>query len=132
MLAAAIQSGVLDADSSTNAFRMIGNHSKTMVPRKALRAFAESKNQRPDFLFDTLRPQEGATKGSKGRPKGTGSFAAPDAILVNEMSSLLNNGKAKSVHDAASQLADKAVGNSVFESKVKRLMRRYKESLDNK
>ena len=58
MLTSAIRSGVLDADTSTNALTLIGDHSKTIVTREALRAFAESKNQRPAFLFDTLLPQE--------------------------------------------------------------------------
>ena len=58
MLTGAIQSGILDADTSTNALTSIGNHSKTMVTREALRAFAEVKKQRPAFLFDTLLPQE--------------------------------------------------------------------------
>ena len=37
---------------------MIGDHSKTLVARTDLRALAETKNQRPAFLFDTLLPQE--------------------------------------------------------------------------
>ncbi len=58
MRTAAIRSGILDADSSTNVMASIGDHSKTVVTREALRAFAESKNQRPAFLFDTLLPQK--------------------------------------------------------------------------
>ena len=58
MLTGAILLGVLHADASANILRLIGDHSKTVVTRGALRAFAESKNQRPAFLFDTLLPQE--------------------------------------------------------------------------
>ena len=56
MLTAAIQLGLLEADTSTNLWATIGDHSKSVVTREALRAFAESKNQRPTFLFDTLLP----------------------------------------------------------------------------
>ncbi len=64
MLTSAIQSGELPADMSHNPAAIIGdlskigNHSKSVVTRKALHAFAESKNQRPAFLFDTLLPQK--------------------------------------------------------------------------
>ena len=58
MLTGAIQFGVLHADASANPLRVIGDHSKTLVARMDLRAFAESKNQRPTFLFDTLLPPE--------------------------------------------------------------------------
>ncbi len=58
MLTGAIQSGVLDADWSANAYASLGDHSRSVVAREALRAFAENKNQRPAFLFDTLLPQE--------------------------------------------------------------------------
>ncbi len=57
MLTSAILSGNLPADTSPNALAMIGNHSKSVVTREALRAFAESKKQRPAFLFDTLLPE---------------------------------------------------------------------------
>ena len=80
MLTAAIRSGILDADSSTNAFASFGDHSKTEVTREALRAFAESKNQHPAFLFDTLLPQkvehvdegsdDGAAPSEKTRSRG--------------------------------------------------------------
>ncbi len=83
MLTAAIRSGVLDADWSANAFASLGDHSKSVVTREALRAFAESKNQWPAFLFDTLLPPKtehnedipvadtetfGSTRSRVGRP----------------------------------------------------------------
>ncbi len=43
MLTSAIQSGELPADTSPNALAMIGDHSKSVVTREALRAFAKSK-----------------------------------------------------------------------------------------
>ena len=84
MLTAAIRSGVLDADWSANAFASLGDHSKSVVTREALRAFAENKNQRPAFLFDTLLPPRlehdedipvadtetfGSTRSRVGRPR---------------------------------------------------------------
>ena len=58
MLSAAIRAGELSADPSANPMAMIGDDSKTLVSRETLREFAETKNQRPAFLFDTLLPQE--------------------------------------------------------------------------
>jgi hypothetical protein len=56
MLTAAIVTGQLPADTSTNAFVIIGDHSETLVSRVNLEAFARGKNQFPAFLFDTLAP----------------------------------------------------------------------------
>ena len=56
MLTAAIRSGVLKADTSANPLEMIGDHSNSLLTREGLQVFAESKNQRPSFLFDTLLP----------------------------------------------------------------------------
>ncbi len=61
MLIAAIQSGELPADSSANPTASIGYHEKSLVKREDLRVFAESKNKRPAFLFDTIMPE-----GAKG------------------------------------------------------------------
>ncbi len=58
MLSGMIQSGVLHANVSGNPLKIFGDHSKTLVARIDLRALAETKNQRPAFLFDTLLPQE--------------------------------------------------------------------------
>ena len=58
MLSAAIRAGELSADPSANPMAMIGDDSETLVSRETLREFAETKNQRPAFLFDTLLPQE--------------------------------------------------------------------------
>jgi hypothetical protein len=54
LLSAAVQSGDLPADSSLNALAMIGDYSKSLIRADELRTFAEKKDQRPAFLFDTL------------------------------------------------------------------------------
>ena len=63
MLTGAIASGELRADTTTNAFRYIGDHSESLVKRVDLMAFAESRGERPAFLFDTmLKPAAKAPK----------------------------------------------------------------------
>lgn len=56
MLTAGILTGELNADTSTNGLRMIGDHSKSLVARADLEAFAKNRNLFPAFLFDTLAP----------------------------------------------------------------------------
>lgn len=56
MLTAAIVSGALPADTSGNAFRLIGKHSDSLVTRRDLETFARAKGLYPAFLFDTLAP----------------------------------------------------------------------------
>ena len=62
LLSAAIQAGDLPADSSRNSMELIGNYLKSLVSRDDLIALANSKGQRPTFLFDTLMPEIGATE----------------------------------------------------------------------
>ena len=59
LLSAAIQAGQIPADSSTNSLVLIGNYSKSLVTRDDLKALANSKGQRPTFLFDILMPDIG-------------------------------------------------------------------------
>ena len=69
-LTGAIQRGELRVDSSQNPYRGKGNFRLSKVTRDDLRTFAESKGQRPAFLFDTLLsedPDPGKSKG--GRPR---------------------------------------------------------------
>ncbi len=74
----------------------------------------------------TLLPDAASTpKRKRGRPKGTGSWEAADAPLVDEMDDLLKARKAKSPTDAARQLAGKAQGEGSPESKITRLRKRY-------
>lgn len=53
MLAGAIVSRLLDADSSRNGFELIGDFSKSFVSRANLENFAKTKKLYPAFLFDT-------------------------------------------------------------------------------
>jgi hypothetical protein len=66
-------------------------------------------------------------KGRSGRRPGTGSWVVADKPLLEEMHNLITSGRAKSPHDAAGQLADRAQGNSTRESKQTRLAKRYRE-----
>lgn len=64
MLTGAIASGELKADTKTNVMASIGDHKKSLVTRADLMAFAESRKERPAFLFDTM------LKSTETRPKG--------------------------------------------------------------
>jgi hypothetical protein len=69
-LSGAIATNLLVADSSHNALASIGDYSKSLVTRRALQLFAESKGERPRFLFDTLLPSatEIPARNKGGRP----------------------------------------------------------------
>lgn len=54
MLTGAIVSGELTADPSPNPKSFIGNHDKSMVRRADLMVLAESRDQCPPFLYDTM------------------------------------------------------------------------------
>lgn len=56
MLTAGIVTGELHADTSTNTFSIIGDHSKSLTSRAGLEVFARKRNLFPAFLFDTLTP----------------------------------------------------------------------------
>lgn len=56
MLTGGILSGLLPADTSTNALHIIGDHDRSFVLRKDLEALARSRDLFPPFLFDTLSP----------------------------------------------------------------------------
>ena len=66
MLVGAIASGELPADTKSNPLHTIGQHFTTLVRRVDLIAFAESKDERPAFLFDTML-----------KPAATGSISEP-------------------------------------------------------
>jgi hypothetical protein len=59
LLSAAIHDGQLPADSSTNPLAAIGEYLRSSVKRNDLKAFANSKQVQPVFLFDTLMPKGG-------------------------------------------------------------------------
>jgi len=70
-------------------------------------------------------------KGRGGRRRGSGSYAAADNPLMEEMKSLIEDGRAKSAHDAAGKVVDKAQGSHTTpESKRTRLAKRYREKYD--
>ena len=67
---------------------------------------------------------------NRGRKVGSGSYFEMDKPLLVEMKALIERGKAKSVHDAARQVAQKAVGSREDDARIKRLCGRYKEHKD--
>jgi hypothetical protein len=54
MLTGAIVSGTLKAETRTNGLAIVGDHKNSLVTRVDLMAFAESRGERPAFLFDTM------------------------------------------------------------------------------
>lgn len=75
----------------------------------------------------TILGGEAGPSRRRGRRPGVGGYNLSDAALIAEMHELRKAGSL-SVHAAALEVAEKAVGRGSFESKVKRLMARYKES----
>lgn len=69
-----------------------------------------------------------ALGGSKGlgRRRGVGGYAKADEPLVREMHQLRAEGSAASIHAAAVAVAPRAKGSRQFESKVRRLVERYR------
>lgn len=65
-------------------------------------------------------------KRSRGRPRGSGSYATADRPLHDEMRRLIASGEAFSPHDAAMKVADQAVGAGTFESRVSRLTKWFR------
>jgi hypothetical protein len=59
-------------------------------------------------------------KGRRGRPRGR-KYAEPDALLLIEMRSLIESGKATSPHEASLMVAHKAAGGGTEESKARRV-----------
>jgi hypothetical protein len=77
-----------------------------------------------------VNPQEpglSKPKDRSGRRLGTGTWDIADNRLLEEMDRLITDGLAKSPHDAARQLVDKAQGNSTRESKQTRLAKKYRK-----
>lgn len=72
-----------------------------------------------------MAAQEHAAR-RRGRPKGSGSYAAVDAPLIERMRQLMAEGKAFSPTDAARQIWGEAVGHGDWTSKIKRLVRRLR------
>lgn len=66
-----------------------------------------------------------------GRPKGSGGFAVPDAILVEKMREYITANPDKTPHFAAGQFAEQADGNAGLERKQRRLSDRYRKAYSN-
>jgi hypothetical protein len=73
-------------------------------------------------LYSSIHVADNATPIDKS---GGQSFKAADAALVEEMRSLITQGRAKNVSDAARQVAAKAMGLGSTDSIVERLRRAY-------
>jgi hypothetical protein len=63
--------------------------------------------------------------GRRGRPPGSGTYDKSDAPLLLEMSTLLKDGTASSVHAASMAVAGRAAGGGTIESKARRLRDAY-------
>lgn len=69
-----------------------------------------------------------APTAKKGRPKGSGGFAAIDETLVAKMHDYISSHPGTTPHFAAGQYADQAAGNASLERKQKRLADRYRKA----
>lgn len=76
MLAGAIISGDLSADSSKNIMARHGDYSDSLIKRKALEEFAKSKKQYPAFLFDTIAPFVDPRDAPEPRPMESAATSA--------------------------------------------------------
>jgi hypothetical protein len=63
--------------------------------------------------------------GRRGRRPGSGSYERRDEPLLKEMRKLIEDGNAKSPHEAACKVAGSAKGAGTVESRVTRLAKRY-------
>ncbi len=77
------------------------------------------------------RGQQQARAEHRGRKKGSGSYEALDAPLLEEMKRLIAKGDALSNHAAAMKVVDRAEGAGALESKVRRLINRFNEKFDS-
>jgi hypothetical protein len=68
-----------------------------------------------------------ARVGGRGRRKGVGGYAKDDGPLIDKMHRLLSRRSPPSLHAAAVAVAEKAKGSRQLESKVRRLMDRYRQ-----
>ncbi|MGO9573530.1 MAG: hypothetical protein ACLPTQ_04280 [Terriglobales bacterium] len=78
---------------------------------------------------NSLKMGQSKPKGRPGRRPGSGSYDVADRPLLEEMHRLFTSGVAKSPHDAARRLADKAAGGrmTTVESKQTRLAKGYRK-----
>lgn len=69
-------------------------------------------------------------KRRRGRNKGDG--AIDDSAILDEMTTLIDGGKATSPHNAALMVREKAKGSGSLDSKQSRLERKYRSMLETK
>ncbi len=69
-------------------------------------------------------------KETRGRKKGSGSYEALDASLVEDMKQIIADGTALSRYAAGMKVAPRAEGPGTLESKAKRLVRRFSAEFD--
>lgn len=77
MLTGAIASGELQADSNSNTALIIGDYNKSFVKRADLMALAESRGQRPAFLFDTMLKPAASTSKTEPAPNHNNKGGRP-------------------------------------------------------
>lgn len=69
-----------------------------------------------------------AKKRQRGRPKGSGGWAALDAPIVEKMHQLISENPGMTPHGAAGHFMDEAAGNASFERKQRRLAENYRKA----
>lgn len=95
-------------------------------------AVIDVRCRRKDVLaqFPELpHPNECPSPTPGGRARGSSPYRENDLRLVEEMRELISTRKAETVHAAAWAVVDRAEGNSEPESRVRRLMKLFKETL---
>ena len=70
-------------------------------------------------------------KHAGGRPRGSGSYAPMDELLILKMHELIKSKQAKSVNDAARMVAPEAQGAGRVDSKQRRLRIAYSEKFSD-
>jgi hypothetical protein len=92
LLTAAIEEGELLTNTSKNVFANQGEHLSSTVKRSDLRAFAESKNLHPTFLFNASTPKAEVSDSSVKSKAGRASLC-PREIWLERLTILALNNK---------------------------------------
>jgi hypothetical protein len=104
-----------------------GCHYWIDVRLRAAAVFREFEAERRAFNADHDE-QVGHEKRRGGRRKGSGSYDHHDKPLIDEMKTLIEEGKAVSAEAAARLVADRAKGAGTLESKAERLAKKCRAS----
>lgn len=116
--------------STTDAaigIKEVGRYDETRRMIASLRSDLALSSQLARLRFNRI-PSEGPAERKRGRTPGSGTYAVSDGPLIEEMHRMIAAGKAKSVNDAARQVAHLAQGGATVESKQSRLARAYAKS----